>query len=184
MSIARKKKRRQKRVAPLPSRGNPTLLFAAFYALDIAIVKNMRNYSSSPSKPSTGVLVPNKPSDSLLIPAVKYTVFAKPAVPSFAQIRTQIPSMVMMELSGFLTKPMKLCVKPLQAAIQPLRKSPTRIELLNSPKSRVVQTTRQGALNQSPRSRCPMWVPDGVKSSTKPSPAPPTGSCRNASCFA
>jgi len=45
---------------------------------------------------------------------------------------------------------MNLCVKPLNAAIQPLRKLPTRMALLNSPKSRVVQTTPQGALNQSP----------------------------------
>src|ERR1700722_14896293 len=109
-----------------------------------------RFYSSSPSRPSTGVMVPNRPSVSLFIPAVKNMVLAGPAVASFPNVSDQIPSMNMSELSGFLTKPRNSCVKPLKAAIQPLRKLPTRIALLNSPKSRVVHTTPHGAFIQSP----------------------------------
>src|SRR5712675_96003 len=111
------------------------------------------DYSSSPSRPSTGVMVPKRPSCSPLMPAVKNKVSAGPAVPSLPKVSDHRPSMNMRESSGFLTKPMNLRVKPLNAAIQPLRKLPTRMTLLNSPKSRVVQTTPQGALNQSPCSR-------------------------------
>src|SRR5437879_6430314 len=108
------------------------------------------DYSSSPSRPSRGVRVPKRPSCSLLMPAVKNKVFAGPAVASFPKVRDHKPLMVTRESSGFLTQPMNLWVKPLNAAIQPLRKLPTRMALLNSPKSRVVHTTPQGAFIQGP----------------------------------
>src|SRR5437879_9048230 len=113
-------------------------------------IRKLRYYSSSPSRPSRGVMVPKSPSCSPLMPAVKNRVLAGPAAPSLPKVRDQSPSMVRMESSGFLTKPMNLWVKPLKAAIQPLPKLPTRMALLNSPKSRVVQTMPQGELNQSP----------------------------------
>jgi len=49
--------------------------------------------------------------------------------------------MAMMESFGFFMKPMNLQVNPLNAAIQPLRKLPTRMALLNSPK-RLHQSAR------------------------------------------
>src|SRR5260370_1511349 len=107
-------------------------------------------YSSSPSRPSRGVMVPKRPSTSLLIPAVKNRVLAGPAPPSLPKVSDHRPSMVMSEPSAFFTKPMNLWVKPLNAAIHPLRKLPMRMALLNSPKSRLFHTTPQRALNQSP----------------------------------
>src|SRR6266851_2705472 len=119
-------------------------------------------YSSSPSSPSTGVIVPKRPSFSLLIPAEKNRVLAGPAPISLPNVSDHSPSMVSRELSGFIRNPSNLYVKPLNAAIQPLPKLPTRIALLNSPKSRVVHTNPQGALNQSPFSRWPMCLPLGA----------------------
>lgn len=107
-------------------------------------------YSSSPSRPLIGVRVPNRPSASSLMPAEKNKVLAGPAVASFPNVRDHRPLMVNMELSAFLRNPSNLYVKPLNAAIWPLPKLPTRIALLNSPKSRVVHTTPHGELNQSP----------------------------------
>jgi len=65
-------------------------------------------YSSSPSRPSTGVMVPKSPSCSPLIPAVKNNVLAGPAVASFPNVSDHKPSMVKMESSGFFTKP-RIC---------------------------------------------------------------------------
>ena len=99
--------------------------------------------------------MPKRPSTSLLMPALNHRVVEEPAVPLLPKVKDQRPSMKTRELSWLRTKPMNFLVKPLKAAIQPLRKLPTRIVLLNSPKSRGVQTTPQGALNQSPCSRRP-----------------------------
>src|SRR5437667_11393278 len=77
-------------------------------------------YSSSPSRPSTGVIVPKRPSCSPLMPAVKNKVFAGPAFASLPKVRDQSPSMVRTESSGVFTKPMNVYVKPLKAAILPL----------------------------------------------------------------
>ena len=65
-------------------------------------------YSSSPSRPSTGVIVPKRPSCSPLMPAVKNRVLAGPAVPSLPKVSDHKPSMVRMESSGFFTKPKNL----------------------------------------------------------------------------
>src|SRR6266849_5908738 len=137
-----------------------------------------RVYSSSPScSAATGVSVPKRPSVSLLGPAVKNRVLEEPAPPLLPNVRDHRPSMKTGEPSLSLRmKPMNFLVKPLKAAIQPLRKLPTRMVLLNSPKSRGVQTTPQGALNQSPCSRRPWNLPVVLKISTKPRPSPPTGS--------
>src|SRR4029077_6721590 len=115
------------------------------------------NYSSSPSPSSAGigVSVPNRPCSSSPPPAVKNRVSDDPAPPLLPKVSDQRPPMVTSESSGFRTKPMNFLVNPLNAAIQPPRKLPTRMVLLNSPKSRGVQTTPQGALNQSPCSRRP-----------------------------
>src|SRR5438105_15351838 len=85
--------------------------------------------------------------------------------------------MTMTESSGFFTKSMNLPVKPLNAAILPLPKLPTRMELLYSPKSRGVQTTPQGEFIHGPCSRWPISLPAGVKKRTYPSPSPATSSC-------
>jgi hypothetical protein len=147
--------------------------------------KSRMSYSSSPScSVSAGVRVPKRPSVSLLGPAVNHRVVEEPAAPLLPKVKDQIPSMSIRELSGLRAKPMNFLVKPSKAAIQPLRKLPTRMVLLNSPKSRGVQTTPQGALNQSPRSRRPSNVPVVLKIATKPRPAPATGSWRAASCLA
>src|SRR6267154_4842067 len=87
------------------------------------------DYSSSPSRPSTGVMVPKRPSCSPLVPAVKNRVLAGPAAPSLPNVRDHRPSMNIRESSGFFMKLMNLCVKLLNAAIQPLRKLPTRMAL-------------------------------------------------------
>ena len=137
----------------------------------------LRCYSSSPSKPSTGVMVPKRPWCSSSIPAEKNRVFAGPASPSLPNVSDHSPLMARTESSGFFTKPMNLCVKPLNAAILPLPKLPMRIALLNSPKSRVVQTAPQGELSHGPCSRWPMCLPEGVKIRTKPLPSPATSSC-------
>ena len=69
------------------------------------------------------------------MPAVKNNVVAGPD-PFLAGSESppnaiiQSPSMTMTESSGFLTKSMNLPVKPLNAAILPLPKLPTRMELL------------------------------------------------------
>src|ERR1700731_2959472 len=153
--------------------GGGTVLF-----FGIVLDNRGMDYSSSPScSVSTGVSVPKRPSVSLLGPAVNHRVVEEPAAPLLPKVKDQIPSMNIRELSGLRTKPMK-------AAIQPLRKLPTRMVLLNSPKSRGVQTTPQGALNQSPCSRRPSNVPVVLKISTKPRPVPATGSWRRASCLA
>src|SRR6266571_7381894 len=94
------------------------------------------------------------------------------------------PSMTMTESSGFLTKLMNLPVKPLKAAILPLPKLPTRMELLYSPKSRGVHTTPQGEFIHGPCWRWPISLPDGVKKRTKPKPSPATSSCLAESCLA
>src|SRR5260370_7020123 len=117
---------------------------------------------------ATGVSVPKRPSVSLLRPAVKNRVVEEPALPLLPKVKDHRPSMNTRELSGLRTKPMNFLVKPLKAAIQPLRKLPTRMVLLNSPKSRGVQTTPQGALNQSPCSRRPCTFPLVLKISTQP----------------
>src|SRR6267143_1632476 len=145
-----------------------------------------RIYSSSPSPSSagTGVSVPKRPCSSSAPPAVKNSVSDDPAPPLLPKVSDQRPGIVTSLLSGVWTKPMKLLVKPLKAAIQPLRKLPTRMVLLNSPKSRGVQTTPQGAFKKSPCSRRPWSSPLVLKMSTKPKPSPPTGSWRGPSCLA
>src|SRR5690242_1685824 len=84
-------------------------------------------YSSSPSRPSTGVMVPKRPCISPSIPAVKNRVVEEPAFALFPKANAHRPSMVRTESSGFLTMAMNLPVKPLKAAIWPLPKFPTRM---------------------------------------------------------
>src|SRR6266566_8526161 len=109
------------------------------------------------------------------MPAVKNNVVAGPD-PFLAGSESppnaiiQSPSMTMTESSGFLRKSMNLPVKPLNAAILPLPKLPTRMELLYSPKSRGVHTTPQGEFIHGPCSRWPISLPEGVKKRTYPIP--------------
>jgi len=70
------------------------------------------------------VMVPKRPSVSLLMPAVKNKVLAGPAPflagsPSFPKVSEHKPFNGHERAIGFLTKPMNLCVKPLNAAIHP-----------------------------------------------------------------
>src|SRR5580692_12535459 len=145
---------------------------------------SVKLYSSSPScSAATAVSVPNNPCVSSAGPELKNNVFAGPAAAPFPNVSDHSPSIFRIESSGFFTNPMNLYVNPLNAAIHPLLKFPTRIVLLNSPKSRGVHTTPHGEFSHEPCSRCPICFPDGVKISTKPLPSPATSSCRCAFCL-
>src|SRR6266566_2421002 len=97
------------------------------------------------------------------MPAVKNNVVEGPALALLPNAIIQRPSMIMSVLSGFFSNAMNLPVKPLNAAIFPLPKLPTRMELPYSPKSRGVHTTPQGEFIQGPCWRFPISRPEGVK---------------------
>src|ERR1700737_1970351 len=144
-------------------------------------------YCSSPSPCSfgSGVNVPNSPFFSLSGPAVKYKVVAGALLLSFPNTSAHSPSI----FTGCLlfccnSSPMNLPVNGLKASIQPLRKFPTRRVWLNSPKFPGARVIPHGASKKEPCSNRPSSLPSGLKMLTRPSPAPPIGSCLGASCFA